>query len=113
MTYDYINKMNKLAINIGSSFGSPLGQTRTLGDLVSLAINASFAIASVIIVFLLIMAGIGIISGAGNDNPESVKKGQQAATWAVIGFVIIFVAYWIIRILELITGVNFVTMPGL
>ncbi len=105
--------MNKLAVDIGTSFGSPLGQTKTLGDLVSIVISAAFAIASILVVLLVIMGGIGIIAGAGSENPEQVAKGRQAITWAVIGFVIVFVAYWIIRVIELITGVNFITVPGI
>ena len=105
--------MNKLAVDIGSNFGSPLGRTLFVGGLVSIIISTALAIASVIIVFLLILGGIGIISGAGSDNPESVAKGKQAITWAIVGFIIVFVAYWLIRIIELITGVNFITLPGL
>ena len=104
---------NLAQVSIGDKFGSPLGQTVFVGQLISIIISLAFAIASIIIVFLLISGGIGIISGAGSENPEAVKKGQQAVTSAIIGFIIVFVAYWIIRILELITGVNFVTIPGL
>jgi hypothetical protein len=47
-----------------------------------------------------------MIMGAGQDNPEAAAKGKQAATSAVIGFIIIFAAYWIIQIIETVTGLN-------
>ena len=53
-----------------------------------------------------------MIAGAGQDNPERAAKGKQAATSALIGFIIIFAAYWIIRLIEIITGVAFITAPG-
>jgi hypothetical protein len=106
-------EMNKLAVDIGKEFGSPLGQGKTLGDLVSIVVSASFVIAGVILLFFLVAGGISIIAGAGNDNPEQLEKGKKAATSAVIGFIIVFVAYWIIRIIEAMTGVPFITAPGI
>lgn len=105
--------MDKLAVSIGEEFGSPIGQTITLGNLVSIVISASFVIAGIILLFFLVIGGISIIAGAGNDNPEQMEKGKKAATSAVIGFIIVFVAYWIIRIIEAMTGVNFITAPGI
>lgn len=103
-------------IDIGKTFfGTELGSTHPLqqltgiGALVSLFLKASFALAGLLILFFIIFAGFQIIVGAGQNNPEAAKKGKEAATAAVIGFVIIFVAYWIIRIIEIITGQPFIT----
>lgn len=84
-----------------------------MGDLISLILKAAFAISGVLILFLIVFAGFTIIASAGSNNPEGAKKGKDAATAAALGFVIIFVAYWIIRIIELITGQRFITgMPA-
>jgi len=99
------------AINIGNAFGSPFGQDKGIGNLVTLILNASFAIASIIILFLFIFAGISLISGAGSSDPQKIEKGKKAITTAIIGFIIIFGAYWVIRIIEIITGSNFITQP--
>lgn len=105
--------MNKLAINIGASFNSPFGKTQTLGDLVSLGINAALIVAGLIVLFLLVFGGFSMIAGAGNNDPQTAARGKQAATYAVIGFVVIFVAYWVIQFIEAVTGINFVTAPML
>jgi hypothetical protein len=107
--------MNKLAINIGEYFNSPFGTSggSTLGDLMSLVITGSLVLSGVIVLFMFIIGGIFIISGAGQQNPEKVAKGKQAATSAIIGFVVVFVAYWIVRIIEIITGYDFITAPGI
>lgn len=105
--------MNLIAqVPIGESFKSPFGQSLSLGNLISLVLSASFALAGLLVLFLLIFAGFQIVTSAGQDNPEAAAKGKQAATAAVLGFVLIFVAYWIVRIIELITGISFITAPG-
>ncbi len=105
--------MKNIAIDIGQEFGSPLGQGKSVGDLVSVFLNASFAIASLIVLFLFIFAGYSIIAGAGYNDPQKIEKGKKTATSAIIGIIIILSAYWIIRIIEIITGSSFITNPGI
>lgn len=100
-------------VPIGETFNSPFGQTLTIGNLVSVLVEAAFAIAGVIFIFLLVAGGIGIMAGAGNDNPEQVTKGKQAITSALIGFIIVFAAFWIVRLIEEIIGVKIITAPGI
>ncbi len=102
-----------LAINIGDYFDSPFGQEKTLGDLVSTFLNVAFVGAGVLILFLIVFAGFQMVAGAGQNKPENAEKAKQAMTGAAIGFVVIFVAYWIIRIIELVAGVNFITEPAI
>lgn len=108
--------MKSLAqINIDNYFKSPFGKTtggNNIGDLVSLLLKISFSIAGIVVLILFIIAGFSIISSAGKSDPEKSKKGQQTITSAVIGFVLIFVAYWIVRLLEVIIGIPFITNPG-
>lgn len=100
-------------VDIGKEFASPWGVDKQLGDLVSVVISGALIIAGVIVLFLFIFGGLGMIAGAGQDNPQKAAQGKQAATSAVIGFVIVFGAYWVIRLIEVITGQNFITVPGL
>lgn len=105
--------MGKLAVDIGSTFGSPFGTGKGIGDLTTLILRGAISVASVIFLFLIISGGIGIISGAGGSSPEKVEKGKQAVTWGVIGFIIVLAAFWIIRIIEITTGKAFITNPGI
>ena len=100
-----------IGVDIGSEFGSPFGQDYGFADLVSIILSNTMVVAGIILLFLLIFGGISMIMGAGQDNPEAAAKGKQAATSAVIGFIIIFAAYWIIQIIETITGLN-ILKPG-
>lgn len=101
---------NPGAVDIGKEFiGSASNQT--IGGLVSTFLNVAFAVSGVIILFMFVYAGIMMIQGAGSGKTENTEKAKQAATYAAIGFGIIFLAYWLIRLIELITGQNFVTNP--
>ena len=58
------------------------------------------------------LMSLNVVSASTPDlanNPEAAKKGQQAATAAAIGFVIVFAAYWIVRLIEVIINVNIIS----
>ena len=101
--------MKHLAIDIVNEFfiagGERYEQLADIGSLVSLFIRIVFVIAGVAILFFFILGGISMITGAGNNNPEQIEKGKQSATSALIGFVVVFVAYWIVQLIELWTGI--------
>ncbi|KKU12179.1 MAG: hypothetical protein UX19_C0005G0011 [Candidatus Woesebacteria bacterium GW2011_GWA1_45_8] len=98
--------MDRLAlVNIGDVFNSPIGNTLGVGGLVSIVLSNALGIAGLIMLFFLVFGGISMIASAGQDNPERAAKGRQAVTAALIGFIIIFAAYWIVQIIEALTGV--------
>ncbi len=102
--------MQKLAqVPIGSSFfGANRGFTeiKDIGSLVSTLVSLGITVAGVILLLLLVSGGIGIIAGAGSDNPQQVESGKKAVTYAIIGFLVVFAAYWIVRLIEVVTGVT-------
>lgn len=77
-----------------------------INKIVSAIISGAISIAGVLLLFILIIGGYGIVKGAGSDNPEQVEKGKKAATSALIGFMVVFMAYWIVKLIEDITGLN-------
>ncbi|MDO8551437.1 MAG: hypothetical protein Q7S03_02045 [bacterium] len=103
-------------INIGDEFklGNGKGVDQvfpSLGGLVSLLIGNIFIIVGVVFFLLLIFGGFSLIMGAGGGNPQQSEKGKQAVTYAVIGFLVIFLSYWIVQIIEAITGLNILNSP--
>ena len=102
--------MNKLAATIQEQF---LGtnKAQTTGSLITAVLNTAFAVSGIIILFMFVYAGIQMIAGAGSGKPENAEKAKQAATYAAVGFAIIFTAYWLIRLIEIITKSDFVTNP--
>jgi len=74
-----------------------------LGSIVSTLLGQYvFFFAGLILLFMLIMGGFQMMTSAG--DPEKVKAGQGKITTAVIGFLIVFVAYWLMQIIETVLG---------
>ncbi len=103
---------NQLAqVKIGEKFSPPpyLTETKGVGTLVSLILSNALVLAGILLLISIILGGFAIIQGAGSGDPEKGAQGKKAATASFIGFLIIFSAYWIIKVVELITGVNIVS----
>ncbi|MEK7550967.1 MAG: hypothetical protein AAB535_04280 [Patescibacteria group bacterium] len=107
--------MNNLAVDIGIKFfggqggshggvGSSFANLSGIGYLVSLIVKGSFVLSGIIILFFFIMAGIGMISGAGGDDPKKTEQAKATMTSAVIGFVIVFTSYWIVKLIGQLIG---------
>jgi hypothetical protein len=109
--------MKKLAVDIGNEFigGSSANLTNpaNLNVYVSNIITGSISLAGIILLFLLIGAGISMISGAGKSDPQSVEKGKKAASSALVGFIVVFTAYWIVKLIEEITGLTLISLETL
>ena len=103
--------MGNLSMNIGEAFGSRFGKDLGLGNLVSIVLSNAIALAGILMLVLILIGGFGIIISAGSDNPEGAAKGKKAITAAVIGFIIVFASYWIIKLIEAFTGLQILTSP--
>jgi len=82
------------------------GSTTTPAKLINDLLPTIFVIAGLILFFLLIFGGFTIFLSAG--NPEKTKKGSSMITGALVGFLIIFLSYWILQYLEKIFGIKLV-----
>jgi len=72
----------------------------SVGGLISTILPNVYVIAGVIIFFFILLGGFTIITSAG--NPEKQKAGGQILTGALVGFAVIFGAYWIVQLIGLI-----------
>jgi hypothetical protein len=52
--------------------------------------------------FFILFGGFKMISGAGNSDQQA--DARKIITYAIIGFVIIFGAYWLIQLLGNVLG---------
>jgi len=66
--------------------------------------NYAFPLAGLILFVMLVWGGFEMLSGAANK--KSIDAGKQRITAAVIGFVLLFAAYWIIQIIEAMFGLS-------
>ncbi len=90
---------DKLVLKDGSLVKDVFNST---DDIVNLLVGVLFIGAGFVLFIMMIGAGFAMISGGGSDK----EKAKTTLTSALIGFVIMFAAYWIMQIIQLLTGVD-------
>lgn len=99
-------------MDIGQSlFGTgtnPLGQNNLqgVGSLITVFLNVVFALAGIILIFFFVIGGIGMIAGAGQNDPQKAESAKKTATSAVIGFIIVFTSFWIVQFIAQLLGLQ-------
>jgi hypothetical protein len=53
---------------------------------------------------MILFGGFMIISNAG--NADKTKEGSQIITSAIIGLLVLFASYWIIQLIQVVTGIQ-------
>ena len=98
-------------VNIGKE--TPLGGNNgtldsysNFSQLIGPLLKNSLTVVGIIFLALIIFGGIGMIAGAGNNDPKKAEASKKTLTSAIIGFIIVFSSYLIIQIIEVITGLN-------
>ncbi len=100
------------AVSLGTD--TPLGAgggflgTRfsTIGQLLNPLLRNSLTFIGLIFLVLVIAGGISYLIAAGSGNTKNLQKSQQTLVSALIGFLVVFSAYFIIQIVEIITGLQ-------
>ena len=92
----------------GSNSSNPLAANNVggIGSLVTLFLNVAFVLAGLILLFFFILGGIGMIGSAGQNDPQKAEQSKKTITSAVIGFVIVFASYWIVKLIGQLIGYN-------
>ncbi|MBI5452365.1 hypothetical protein HY945_02795 [Candidatus Gottesmanbacteria bacterium] len=76
----------------------PAGRFTNLASLVTNALPILFSIAGVILLLYLLWGGFDYLTSMG--DPKKAESGRGKITNAIIGFIIIFVAFWIVQIVD-------------
>jgi len=74
-------------------FLNPVSTAGSVSTLVTRIINWITVLAAILVIIYLLYSGILYITAAG--NPDAAKKGQQGIINAIIGIVVIVLAYFI------------------
>lgn len=91
---------------LGPGKGSIASTYPNLGILISLVLKNALTVAGILLLCLLLFGGITYIISAGEGDPKKAQQAQTAITDALVGFAIVFLAYFIIQIIQVITGLN-------
>ena len=75
-----------------------------IGDIINALVPYIFALAGLALLLILILGGFELMTSAG--DPKKMESAKGKLTNAVIGFIIIFIAFWLVQILEVIFGLT-------
>jgi len=90
-------------VNIGDCY-APASKFTSLADVVNKFSQNIIVIAGTIFFVLILVAGLGLIISAGNKDSKAMEQNQNFLLYAIIGFVIIFSAFWIVQLINYLTG---------
>ena len=74
-----------------------------LQDLIVRIINISAGLAFIAVTIMIVTAGIKFITSGG--DPKAIGQAQQTITWALLGILMMVIAWLILRLIEAFTGV--------
>lgn len=104
---DLGTKLN-LGIDTQTNTNTYINTYPTIFSLFSVILKNVYVLAAVILFIMVFVGGLGMIINAGNT--EKQKQSSQTLSSAVLGFAIMFLSYWLIKIIELITGVKILSL---
>ncbi len=81
-----------------------LGGSVTISSLVTKAFPYIFAIAGIGLLLMIIAAGFTLMTSAG--DAKKMESGKNRLTYAIVGFLVIFTAFWIVQLLGTMFGVE-------
>jgi len=83
---------------------NPKFEFQDIGGIVSKLLPYLFAGAGLLLLLFLLYGGISLMLSRG--DPKAVQSAKDKITGAIVGFVIVFFAYWIVQIVGKILGIE-------
>lgn len=75
-----------------------------VSNVITEAIPFVFAAAGIGLLMMIIMAGFTLLTSAG--DAKKMEAGKSRLTNALVGFIVVFVAYWIVQLLGIALGIE-------
>lgn len=101
----------KLALNFDTiqgvglpNFKFGLGTAQQPSDVINAIVPYVFAAAGIALLVYLVMGGLQMMTSKG--DPKAMQGAQAKITNALLGFVIVFVSYWIVQLFGKILGLQ-------
>lgn len=79
----------------------------SIGNIVSELLKYLFPFAGLLLLLYLLFGGFSLMTSGG--DPKAVQSAKGKITNALIGFIIVFAAYWIVQIIGTILGIEAIT----
>lgn len=103
--------MSQLALELRDAYKLTPGGTTTVADtfatpadLINTVLPNIFMLAGVLLLFFFIGAGWKMLSSP--QSSKAAEEGKKSLTYAIGGFILLLAAYWIMQIVQVVTGVE-------
>lgn len=97
-------------INIGESLKlqgdtpiQDIAQFQSVGTLISSWLPNIYILGGIIVLISIIASGLMWIGNAG--DVKKVEEAQKILNFAIMGFIFLFATYWIVQIIQVLTGI--------
>lgn len=101
-----MNQVFAQTLNIDNQYSitGTVGKFTNIGSILNEAVPFIFAFAGIGLLLMLLAAGFNFLTSAG--DPKKLETGKQRLTNALVGFLVIFVAYWAVQMAGMIFGIK-------
>jgi hypothetical protein len=76
----------------------------TVGGIISAILPYIYGLAGFLILIYIVLGGYQILVSQG--DPKQMAAGREKITWAIVGFIIMFAAYWIMQLVGRILNIQ-------
>lgn len=104
VTAETLRNLNPLQLFSSEADEFMPGGEFSLAVFINRALNIIFPLAGLALFVMIVWGGFEMLTGVAGK--QGLEAGKQRVTAAVIGFLLLFASYWIIQIVETITGVK-------
>lgn len=95
---DLLNSLNPL------SSSDKFEKLSTPAGIINQFLKYAFPLAGMILFLMLVFGGFQMLIGA--SNSKSTEEAKQRITSAILGFLLLFAAYWIVQLVQIIFGIR-------
>lgn len=104
----------KIAIDFGGIYGSDgiaggivsINSGLTLADIITSLYPYIYALAGFALFLYLVIGGFEFLVSGGDQN--KIQSGKSKITNALVGFLILFLAYWIVQLIGTVLNVSLI-----
>jgi len=77
---------------------------KDIGYLVSELLKYLFPLAGLLVLLYLLLGGFQLMTSGG--DPKKAQEAKGKISNALVGFVIVFIAYWLVQIIGIVLGIK-------
>lgn len=92
------------ALDISNKTVNPLAKFSDIASIANIVSSLFVILASLAFVFIMLLGAFTFLTAGGDE--EKVKQAQKTLKFAIIGMVIVFISFLIVKLIEKIFGID-------